>query len=104
MSRTRLLVLMMLLVAVVTALISVNGAIAALLPVVVVTAIRLGRSTSQLLMPLVFAAHAGSMLAFTGTPVNVLVNEAAVAAGVRTFGFFDFGLVGVTILLGTMAI
>ena len=34
--------------------------------------------TSQLLMPLVFAAHAGSTLAFTGTPVNVLVNEAAV--------------------------
>ena len=57
-SRTRLLVLMMLLVAVVTALISVNGAVAALLPVVIVTAIRLGQSTSQLLMPLVFAAHA----------------------------------------------
>ena len=52
-SRTRLLVLMMLLVAVVTALISVNGAVAALLPVVVVTAIRLGQPTSQLLMPLV---------------------------------------------------
>src|SRR5262245_35644750 len=103
-SRTRLLVLMMLLVAVVTALISVNGAIAALLPVVVVTAIRLGRSTSQLLMPLVFAAHAGSMLAFTGTPVNVLVNEAAVAAGVRPFGFFEFALVGIPLLLGTMAI
>src|SRR5262249_27453272 len=85
-NQTRLLVLMMLLVALVTALISVNGAVAALLPVVVVTAIRLGRSTSQFLMPLVFAAHAGSMLAFTGTPVNVLVNEVAVNAGVAPFG------------------
>jgi Na+/H+ antiporter NhaD/arsenite permease-like protein len=57
-SRTRLLVLTMLVVALLTALISVNGAVAALLPVVVVTAIRLGRPTSQLLMPFVFAAHA----------------------------------------------
>ena len=103
-SRTRLLVLMMVLVALVTALISVNGAVAALLPVVVVTAIRLGQSTSQLLMPLVFAAHAGSMLAFTGTPVNVLVNDAAMDAGIRPFGFFEFALVGVPLLLGTIGI
>src|SRR3954447_15429415 len=52
-SRSRLLVLMMSLVAVLTALISVNGAVAALLPVVVVMAVRLKRAPSQLLMPLV---------------------------------------------------
>ena len=45
-SRTRLLVLMLLLVAVLTALISVNGAVAALVPVAVVTALRLQRSPS----------------------------------------------------------
>ena len=50
-----------------TALISVNGAVAALIPIVVVMAIR-ELPTSQLLMPLAFAAHAGSMLALTGTP------------------------------------
>ena len=63
------------LVAVLTALISVNGAVAALLPVVVVMAVRLEHAPSQLLMPLVFAAHAGSLLALTGTPVNVLVSD-----------------------------
>ena len=61
-SRTRLIVLMMGFVGVLAALISVNGAVAALLPVVVVMAIRLGRAPSQLLMPLVFGAHAGSQL------------------------------------------
>src|SRR4029453_18506748 len=61
-SRTRLIVLMMLLVAVVTALISVNGAVAALLPVVAVMAVRLRMSPSQLLMPLAFGAPAGSPL------------------------------------------
>ncbi len=103
-SRTRLLLLTMLLVALLTALISVNGAVAALLPVVVVIAVRLRRKSSQLLMPLVFAAHAGSMLALTGTPVNVLVSEAGAEAGVGEFGFFEFALVGVPLLAGTMVI
>lgn len=103
-SRARLLLLTMLLVALLTALISVNGAVAALLPVVVVMAVRLKRAPSQLLMPLVFSAHAGSMLALTGTPVNVLVSNAAIEAGVGRFGFFEFTLVGVPLLLGTMAI
>lgn len=103
-SRTRLLVLTMALVSLLTALISVNGAVAALLPVVVVIAVRLKRNSSQLLMPLVFSAHAGSMLALTGTPVNVLVSEAGIDAGVGGFGFFEFALVGIPLLLGTMAI
>jgi di/tricarboxylate transporter len=103
-SRVRLLVLTMGLVALLTALISVNGAVAALLPVVIVMAIRVGRAPSQLLMPLVFAAHAGSLLALTGTPVNVLVAEAAADAGLAPFGFFSFAVVGAPLLLGTMAI
>ena len=94
----------MLLVALLTALISVNGAVAALLPVVVVIAVRLKRAPSQLLMPLVFAAHAGSLLALTGTPVNVLVSDAAIDAGLPPFGFFEFALVGIPLLAGTMAI
>ncbi len=103
-SRVRLLVLMMLLVAVLTALISVNGAVAALLPVVVVMAIRLGRSPSQLLMPLAFSAHCGSLLALTGTPVNVLVSEAATEAGLPPFGFFSFAIAGIPLVAGTILI
>jgi di/tricarboxylate transporter len=94
----------MLLVAALTALISVNGAVAALLPVVVVIAVRLGRSPSQLLIPLVFAAHAGSMLALTGTPVNVIINEAAIDYGVSSFGFFEFALVGIPLVIGAIVI
>ena len=36
---------------------------------------RLRHAPSQLLMPLAFGAHAGSLLALTGTPVNVIVSE-----------------------------
>ena len=103
-SRTRLMVLVLLLVAFLTALISVNGAVAALVPMVVVLAVRTGRPTSQLLMPLAFGAHAGSMLALTGTPVNVLVSDAAAGAGAGTFGFFEFTLVGIPLVAGTIAV
>jgi di/tricarboxylate transporter len=103
-SRTRLIVLTMTLVALLTALINVNGAVAALVPVVVVMAVRLGRSPSQLLLPLAFGAHAGSLLALTGTPVNVIVADAAADAGAGRFGFLEFALVGVPLTLGTIAI
>jgi di/tricarboxylate transporter len=103
-SRWRLILLMMLFVGVLSALISVNGAVAALLPVVVVMAVRLKRPPSQLLMPLVFGAHAGSMLALTGTPVNVLVLEASLDAGRSGFGYFEFALVGVPLMIGTIVI
>jgi di/tricarboxylate transporter len=103
-SRTRLLVLTMLLVAALTALISVNGAVAALVPVTVLLAIRLRRSPSQLLLPLAFGAHAGSLLTLTGTPVNVIVSDAAADAGSGRFGFFAFALAGLPLVAGTIAI
>lgn len=103
-SRTRRLVLLTVLSAALTAVISVNGAVAALLPVVVVMAVKLRQPASKLLLPLAYSAHAGSMLALTGTPVNVLVSEAAHDATGDYFGFFEFTLVGVPLLAGTVAI
>ena len=103
-SRTRLVVYTMALVAGLTALINVNGAVAALVPVAVVLAVRTGRSPSQLMLPLAFGAHAGSLLALTGTPVNVIVSDAAEQAGVGSFGFFEFALVGLPLTTGAIAI
>jgi len=103
-SQTKLMVLMLGTVAGLTALISVNGSVAALLPVIAVTAVRMRLSPSQLLMPLAFGAHAGSLLALTGSPVNVIVSEYADEAGVGRFGFFSFALVGLPLLVGTTAI
>lgn len=100
--RRTLLVVVSLLVAGATALISINGAVAALLPLVVVVAARAGVATSQLLMPLAFAAHAGSLLLLTGTPVNPIVSEIAAASGGREFGYAEFALVGLPLLALTV--
>jgi di/tricarboxylate transporter len=103
-SRARLLSLVMLMVGLLAATININGAVPALLPVVVVLAVRLNYPPSQLLMPLAFAASAGSLLALTGTPVNVIVSEKAVEAGLKPFGYFEFAIAGIPLLLGTIAI
>jgi di/tricarboxylate transporter len=103
-SRSALLVVVGLLVAVVTAFISVNGAVAALIPMVVVVALRARIPPSQMLLPLAFAAHAGSLLALTGTPVNIIVTELARDAGARPFGFFEFALTGLPLLAGTLVV
>ncbi|GAU81784.1 SLC13 family permease [Bosea sp. BIWAKO-01] len=102
--RTRLLIIIMTAVGCLSALISGGGAVAALMPVVVMAAIRLRQSPSQLLMPLAFAAHAGSNLLLTGAPKNILVSEALEDAGLQGFAFAEFALVGIPLLAGTMAI
>jgi di/tricarboxylate transporter len=103
-SRTKIVAYMMVACALLTALVTPNASVAALVPVVVIIAVRVGQHTSQLLMPLAFAAHAGALLALTGSPVSVLVSQSAEEAGLGRFGFFEFALTGVPLLLGTIAI
>lgn len=102
--RRRVVVAMMVLSALLTALITPNASVAALVPVMVIIAIRIGQPTSQLLVPLAFAAHAGALLAMTGSPVSVVMADAAADAGIGRFGYFEFALTGAPLLIGTIAI
>ncbi|MEU8224155.1 SLC13 family permease [Kribbella sp. NPDC048915] len=103
-TRIRVVVAICLLCAVLTALITLNGAVAALLPLVVILAARIGELPSRMLMPLTFAGSAGSLLMLTGTPVNIIVSEAAQDAGATGFAFFSFAAVGIPLVIGTIAI
>ncbi|WES64082.1 SLC13 family permease [Microbacter sp. GSS18] len=100
--RTTLIIVIALLAALVSAIISVNGATAALLPLVVVVAARAALPASQMLMPLAFAASAGSLLLLTGTPVNIIVSDLAASSGARAFGYWEFALVGVPVVVGAV--
>jgi di/tricarboxylate transporter len=99
----RVLVGSMVMAAALTAIIGLNGSIAALLPVVVLLALRESIPTSKLLMPLAFAGSAGGLLLLTGSPVNVVVAEAAQDAG-DDLRFFEFALVGLPLVVITIAI
>lgn len=103
-SSRRLAVLTMLLAAVLTSVINLNGAVAALLPMVIVVAVRKGIAPSKLMMPLAFAGSAGSLVFLTGSPVNVIISENAEDAGVGAFGFAEFAIVGIPLVAGTIAL
>ena len=55
-------------------------------------------------MPLAFGAHAGALLALTGSPSTCSSSDAADEAGVGRFGFFEFALAGIPLLIGTVVI
>jgi di/tricarboxylate transporter len=103
-SPTRVLAALMAACAALTALISLNGSVAALLPMIVMLALRMRRAPSRMLMPVVYAGSAGSLLVLMGSPVNVIVSEASRNAGEGTFGFFEFAIVGIPILIATVAL
>jgi di/tricarboxylate transporter len=103
-NRGRLLVGTMLVGAGLACLISPNGAVAALLPMTVMTAKRAGQSPSIVAMPLAFAAGSGALLVLTGSPINLLASHAAMSAGSDGFSFWSFTWVGVPLVAGTVAI
>ena len=90
--------------AVVSAVITVNGAAAALLPVTIAVARRAGLAPSRVLIPLAFACSAGALLTLTGSPVNVIVNDASKTGGAGGFGFFEFALIGIPLTIATVGI
>ncbi|NYE18795.1 SLC13 family permease [Microbacterium immunditiarum] len=103
-SPARPLVILMLIQSALSAVMSVSGAVATMLPVAVIIATRLAVPPSRLLMPMLFATHAGSMLVLTGTPVNVIVSELAAKETGTPFGFFDFAVAGVPLVIGTVVL
>lgn len=102
--RRRLLIFIMLAVALLSALITPNGSTAALTPMVVILAVRMGIVPSKLLMPLAFAASSGALLVLTGSPVSLLISDAMDEAVGKQLGFFEVTLVGLPLLLGTILV
>ena len=103
-SLTRLLTAIMLLSALFTGLIGMNGAVAMMVPIVVVIAVRASIVPSQLMMPVAIACLAGAKLTLLGSPVNLIASNAAEIAGTGPIRFFEWSVVGVPLLAGTMAI
>jgi di/tricarboxylate transporter len=85
-------------------MITTNGSVAALVPMVVALAVQFSIRPSKVLMPLAFAAHSGALLVLTASPVSVLTMETARESGVGELNFFSFTLLGVPLLIGTIVL
>ena len=98
-SKIRLLVVVMIGTALLSAFISNTGTVATLLPAVVAAAWVVGSVPSKFLMPLAFAANTGGLLTLTGTPPNIVVAQTLEQSGLRPFSFFEFALIGGPLLV-----
>jgi di/tricarboxylate transporter len=101
-SAARLLVVMMIGAAGLSAFISNTGTVATLLPTISAAAWRVGSVPSKFLMPLAYATNTGGLLTLTGTPPNIVVSDALRNAGFAPFGFFEFALIGLPLLFVTI--
>jgi di/tricarboxylate transporter len=103
-NKTRLIVSLLLLSALFTALIGMNGAVVTMVPIAVVIAARAGIEPSQLMMPVSIACLTGAKLTLLGSPVNVIASNAGELAGAGAIRFFEWAIVGVPLFAGAMVI
>jgi len=102
-SEARLVLVIMLTAASLSAFMNNVGVAALLLPVVMDISRRTGRAPSKLLIPLAFSSLLGGLLTLIGTPPNILVSATLAGAGFRPFTLFDFVPAGAPVVLAGIA-
>ena len=95
----RLLVITSLGAGLLSGFVSNTGTVATLLPVTITAAWNAGTVPSKLLIPMAFGSNTGGLLTLTGTPPNIIVNDTLLEQDMEAFGFFDFALIGLPLLV-----
>ena len=98
-STTKLLLITTLGSGLLSGVVSNTGTVATLMPVTISSAWSIGTLPSKLLMPVAFGSNTGGLLTLTGTPPNIIVNNTMLESGLEGFSFFEFGLIGLPLLL-----
>jgi di/tricarboxylate transporter len=96
-------VLLVVVVAVMSAIIKNIGALAMMLPIAYQLARKGGRSPSVFLMPMAFASLLGGIVTLVGTSPNVIVARVRAELGGEPFSMFDFTPVGIVVALAGCA-
>jgi len=95
--------LLVVIVAVMSAIIKNIGALAMMLPIAYQLARKGGISPSVFLMPMAFASLLGGIVTLVGTSPNVIVARVRAELGGQPFGMFDFTPVGIMVALAGCA-
>jgi di/tricarboxylate transporter len=98
-SEPRLIALLMIGVAVLSAVMNNVAAVAVLLPAVIGISRRTAISPSRLLLPLAYGAAMGGTLTLIGTPPNLIVSDVLRQRGLPPVGFFEITMLGLPLLL-----
>ncbi len=102
-SEKRLLVYSVITIGTLSGFLSNTGTTAVALPMILAMCAAASINPSKLLMPIAFASSLGGTTTMVGTPPNLLINatleKMGAEANVAPFGFFEFALIGVPLLL-----
>jgi di/tricarboxylate transporter len=90
----RLLLVLCVAIAFLSAFIVNTATVAIFVPVAIVLANARCIAPSRMLMPLSFASQFGGVCTPIGTSTNILVNAIAMSSGLKAFGFFEFAPLG----------
>lgn len=96
------LLLMMLLIAFISALINNTPVVAVFIPVVIQISYASGQSPAKMLIPLSYASIMGGMCTLIGTSTNILVSGIAEKEGLPGFSMFLLTPIGLLLLLAGM--
>ena len=92
-------ILMMVMIAVISAFVNNTPVVAVFIPVVIQIAHASGQSPSKMLIPLSFASIFGGTCTLIGTSTNILVSGIAEEAGIEPFGMFTMTPMGIIFLI-----
>jgi len=98
-NETRLIALLMAVVATLGAFMSSTGVVAIFIPVALRIAQSTGASPGQLMMPISMAALISGMMTLVATAPNLVVNSELVRSGSAGFSFFSFTPFGIPVLV-----
>jgi len=98
-SHTRLTVLIMMVAAALSSVMSSTAVVAIFIPIIFKVSKQTGINTSRLLLPMSFAAMISGMLTLIATMPNMVVSETLVSSGFEPLGFFSFSPIGIAVLL-----
>lgn len=103
-NETRLLAILMLTVALMSAFISSTGVVALMLPAVISLSKRAKLSVGRLLIPLSYSALLGGATTLIGTPPNIIATETLTNAGYSSFGFLSFTPLGLLLIVACIGL
>lgn len=99
-SQSRLLIMLMLACALLSAVMSSTAVVAIFIPIVMRIARRSHGGAGQLLLPMSYAALVSGMLTLIATPPNLVISGELSNQGFQPLGFFSFSAIGIVVLAG----
>lgn len=94
-----LLVYTMAAVGLLSTVLSNTGTIVVAVPMILGMCIKAKLAPGKVLMPVAFASSLGGTVTLVGTPPNGIINSMLAQTGQIPFGFFEFGLIGIPLLI-----